>query len=338
MSANNVITVPAHILARQQARNNTGQKSSTMTAVINGDAFPYPKISTRASRYRLVEDGVETAIGINLDVIIVGANPNVSKVFYSKQFDGNLDVRPDCFSNDGITPDKSIAEPVSASCTTCPHNVLGSKINPSGAKSKMCADQRHLAVVPAADPTKPYALTIPVSAMKNLREYFKELQNFGLIPEEVVTELGFDETVSFPKVTFKQKGFVGEKAIPKVDAIVQSDDVKEVVRLMPPRPRNAALSGPANGAGSNVQHALGNQGTQPTANGGDQKQPVAAPAVDDAYEGESEVVTAPAGKKVKSQPAPVAAAEPEVVVMEESSGDPGVAALEAKLDNIFADD
>jgi len=333
MSANTVITVPAHILARQQARNNTGQKSSTMTAVINGDAFPYPKISTRASRYRLVEDGVETPIGINLDVIIVGANPNISKVYYSKPFDGNLDVRPDCFSNDGITPDKSITEPVSPSCTTCPYNVLGSKVNPSGAKSKMCADQRHLAVVPAADATKPYALTVPVSAMKNLREYFKELQNFGLIPEEVVTELGFDETVSFPKITFKQKGFVSEKAISKVEAIVQSEDVKEVVRLMPPRPRNAALSGPANGGAATALGVQNSATVHPS-----QNQPV-APVVDDAYEGESEVVMqAPAAKKVKSQPAPVAAAEPEVAIATAGSDDPAVASLEAKLDNIFADD
>ena len=123
---------------------------------------------------------------------------------------------------------------MSNGCANCPHNVLGSKITPSGQKSKLCADQRHLAVVPAADPNKVYQLTISVSAMKNLREYFKDLQNFGVEPQEVVTELGFDDKVSFPKVTFTRKGFAPEAAMAKLDAIVASDEVKEVVRLIPP--------------------------------------------------------------------------------------------------------
>ena len=296
----NVVTVPAHIMARQQARNNSGVKSA-ITAAIVGDGFSVPKISIRAGRYRLVEDGVETLVGINLDVIIVGANPNISKVYYSKQFSGDLDVRPDCFSNDGKTPEASVLEPVSANCAGCANNVLGSKINPSGAKSKLCSDQRHLAVVAAADPTKPYALTISVASMRGLREYFKDLQNYGLSPEEVITTLGFDETVSYPKVTFTQKGYVPEKALPHVDEIMQSDEVKEVIRLIPPRPKTPA--------GLAIQNAT----------------------VEDGYE---EEITKPApapAPAVLAKPKPVkaAAAEPEK---------DGIAKLESELDNLFGDD
>lgn len=302
----NVVTVPAHIMARQQARSNSGVKSA-ITAAIVGDGFSVPKISIRAGRYRLVEDGVETLVGINLDVIIVGANPNISKVYYSKAFSGDLDVRPDCFSNDGKVPDVSVLDPVSTNCAGCANNVLGSKINPSGAKSKMCGDQRHLAVVAAADPTKPYALTISVASMRGLREYFKDLQNYGLSPEEVITTLGFDETVSYPKVTFTQKGYVPEKALPHVDEIMQSDEVKEVIRLIPPKPKTPA--------GLAIQNA----------------------AVEDGYEEEiaaptkvpQHIVHAPAPVTAKPKPAKAAPVQAEKE---------GIEKLESELDNLFGDD
>jgi hypothetical protein len=228
------VAVPAHIAARIAARKSEGTTSSTMTAVVSGDGFPFPRVSIRAGRYRLVDEGVETVVGVSMDVVIVGVNPSVSKIFYGKPFDPSAtDMRPDCFSHDGLKPDSSVTTPVSTSCATCPNNVLGSKVTPTGAKSKLCADQRHLAVVPAGDPSKIYALTVPVSGMKALREYFKELQNYNMIVEEVVTELSFDESVSYPKITFKRKGFVGEKALPTIDKIVQGEEVKEVTRVIP---------------------------------------------------------------------------------------------------------
>jgi hypothetical protein len=125
---------------------------------------------------------------------------------------------------------------------------LGSKVTNSGAKTTLCSSQRHLAVIPAADPSgKIYSLTVPVSGMKALREYFKELNNYGLIPEEVVTEFGFDDEANFPKITFKRKGFVPQKAVAKVEAIASSDDVKVAVRSLPLSAYSGAaqLSAPA---------------------------------------------------------------------------------------------
>jgi len=304
-TTNQVTTVPAHIAARIAARKSGAMaQSATMAAVVSGDGFQFPKISIRAGRFRLVEDGVETPVGINLDVVIVGANPKVSKIFYAKPYDGSADgVRPDCFSHDGIKPDASVTAPIANGCANCPHNVLGSKITPSGAKSKLCGDQRHLAVVPAADPNKVYGLTISVAAMKNLREYFKELQNFGAVPEEVVTELGFDEQVSFPKVTFKRKGYAPASALDKLDAIANSDEVKEIVRVLPPSGSRAALAAPTPAAAAIAA-------------------PVAAPAVDDAYEEEAPAVVATVA---------AASAKPTVAPVKASSE------LEGKLDALFAE-
>lgn len=292
----NITTVPAHIAARIAARQQAGVKSTVASAIVGSDGISIPRISIRAGRYRLSEDGVETTVGVTLDTIIVGANPRVSKVFYAKAFDASAEnVRPDCWSNDGLKADASVDAPVHTSCADCPNNVLGSKILPSGAKSKMCADQRHLAVVAAADPSKVYSLTVPVSGMKALREYFKELGNYGIGPEEVITELGFDDQASFPKITFKQKGYVPEKAISRVDTLLTSDSVKVATRQLAPQAAGPAIAAPT------------------------PKAAIAPPAVDDAYEDEAPAPVA----------APVKAAKPVVAPVKASDE------LAAKLDSLF---
>lgn len=301
------MNVPAHIANRISARG--GQKSA-VTAALLKEGFAFPKISTRASRYRLVEDGTETVVGTTLDVVIVGSNPNVSKIWYSKPFDGSDGVRPDCFSHDGVNPDPSVEKPFHANCAGCPNNILGSKVTPNGAKSKICSDQRHLAVVPSADPTKVYGLTVTVSAMKGLREYVKELSNYGLIPEEVITELGFDDQASFPKITFKHKGFVPESAIKTIDTICSSDEVAQIIRKDTGAPKLAAP----------VQ-AQSLPAPTPTPEPAPAPTPAPAPAAKSS------------AKTKQEKPAPEKA-DPE----DESEGGDPVASMEAKLNALFSDD
>lgn len=308
--------VPAHIAARIAARQQGGVKSAVTAAVV-GDGPQIPRVSIKAGRYRLIEGGVETVVGITLDTIIIGANPRVSKVFYAKAYDSAAEnVRPDCFSNDGIKPDASVQAPVSSGCANCPNNVLGSKVLTSGAKSKLCADQRHLALVPAADPTKVYSMTVPVSGMKAMREYFKELDNYGIIPEEVVTQLGFDDSASYPKITFKQVGYVPEKHVGRIEELAKSDETKVATREMSP---SGAAALPAPAAAS--KPALTSAPSQAAPAPAPVAAPVAAPApaVDEAYEDQAPWTA----------PAPAAAERPVVSPVRPS------AELEKKLDDLF---
>lgn len=241
--------IPAHIAARINQRQ--GASSAALDAVITGTTFP--RVSIRASRYRLVDDAEEKVVGTEMDVVVVAVNPAVSKVWYDKAYTGDSDapVLPACFSNDGKTPDPSVKSPVSTSCVNCPKNVLGSRITPNGAQSKECNDVRHMAVLPAADPSKPYALTVPVSGMKALRQYFKGLAGYNLIPEEVITTLGFDDQASFPKITFKHKGYVNEKHIKSIEEMAQTPEVKVMTRqvavpvVQPTLPAPEAAPAPA---------------------------------------------------------------------------------------------
>ncbi len=300
MANTNVVQVPAHIAARIAARQASGEKTSIISSIIKGDGYSFPKISLKAAKFRLVEDGVETPVGHTLDVIIVGINPNVSKMYYDKQYDGSDNVRPACFSNDGRAPDASVEAPVHDNCATCPNNVLGSKILPSGAQSKVCADQRHLAVVPAADPNKAYSITVPVSGMKAMREYFKELQNWGLDAHEVITELSFDDKASYPKLVFARKAYPAEKVQGAIDALVQSDEVKVAIRVKAPSAAVAIAPPP-------TRKAI---------------QAPAAPVVEDGYE--EEPVVGQATKKATPKAAPVA--------------EDNLSAIESEIDGLFSDD
>jgi hypothetical protein len=87
----------------------------------------------------------------SLDVVLLKANPQLSKLYYSKAYAEGDDGAPDCSSANGITPDSGVPNPQSASCAGCPQNVWGSKITPQGTKTKACADMRRLAVVPERD-------------------------------------------------------------------------------------------------------------------------------------------------------------------------------------------
>jgi len=78
-----------------------------------------------------------------LDVIIVNASPAVGRIFYMKQWTPDSEpTAPDCFSNNGRTPDAKAANPQSDRCDTCSQNIKGS----GQGNSKACRFSRRLAV------------------------------------------------------------------------------------------------------------------------------------------------------------------------------------------------
>ena len=219
--------VPAHIAKRMG--------SSNLAANIGGgiDFGGLPRISIKGSTFRVIEGGAETPLETRkLNVIIVGANPGVSKVFYAGKFTGKKDEdggAPDCFSLDGVRPDIDAKDKQNDLCATCPNNQWGSKVTDEGQKGKLCADQKRLAVVAANAPDGTiYLLQVTPAALRNLNDYVKTLGRHGYPPETVVTELGFDSSASFPKLTFTMKGFIDEEALEAVDRIFDSEEVRKV--------------------------------------------------------------------------------------------------------------
>jgi len=221
------IALPAHIQQRM------GQASSLGAAVTGGisSGVSIPKISLKGSRFRIVEDGTEFVLpDTTLDVIIVGANPNITKAWYEKKWSpGDEPTAPDCMSSNGITPDSDAKSPQADRCAVCPKNVFGSAQADNGQKLKACSDMKRLAIVAANDPTGTiYLLSVTPAALKGLNQYHKELSAKGIPAEVVVTKLSFDTDASFPKLQFRFARFIDAETQEEVDKLFGSDSVREV--------------------------------------------------------------------------------------------------------------
>ena len=225
--------VPANIQIPAHLANRIGQPSALAQSISGGltGGSDFPRISIKGSRFRIIEGGAETVLdSTTLDVVIVGANPRLSKTFYAKQWTPDSEPSsPDCFSLDGIRPHMESTSPQNDVCAGCPQSAWGSKVTPLGQQIKACSDLKRLAVVAADDPSGPvYLLQVTPAALKGLNAYQKELSMRGIAAEIVRTRVSFDTDASFPKLKFGFGGFLDEATMVAVDDLFGSDKVKEI--------------------------------------------------------------------------------------------------------------
>jgi len=222
------IQVPAHLAGKVGAPSVLAQ-SLTGGLSTGGDGFP--RISIKGSRFRIVDGGDETVLdSTKIDVIIVGANPRLSKTWYEKAWTPDAEPSaPDCFSLTGVGPHTDSTNPQNDLCASCPQNAWGSKLTPQGQQIKACADQKRLAVVAADDADgSVYLLQVTPGALKGLNAYQKELSTRGIPPEIVKTTLSFDTDASYPKLAFGFGGFIDEAAQAAVDKLFGTEQVLKI--------------------------------------------------------------------------------------------------------------
>lgn len=94
------IQIPAHLASRVGVPSVLG--AALTGGLSSGQVFP--RISIKASRFRIKEGDTETVLdSTTLDVVIVGANPRLSKTWYAKSWDKDAEpAAPDCYSLDGV--------------------------------------------------------------------------------------------------------------------------------------------------------------------------------------------------------------------------------------------
>lgn len=227
--------IPAHLA---KFMTHTSGLSAAVGAGIGGGGPEYPRISIKGSRFRIVEDGQEVVLpDTTLNVVIVGANPHLSKTWYGKAWDKDDEpTGPECYSLDGIEPHPESPQPQADRCMTCKQNQWGSKITPSGQKIKACADKKRLAVVAANDPTGPiYLLEVTPAALKGLSQYQRELTMRGIMLEIVTTAVSFDTDASFPKLKFSFGGFNSEETQEAVTPLFGDSRVMEITGEAQPK-------------------------------------------------------------------------------------------------------
>lgn len=224
----NLAPMPAHL---------QGMKTTNQTQLVANDGGPaaVPRISIRASRFRIVDSGVETVVDkAELPVVIVGS-AGKSKVWYSEAYDPSAQAGPTCWSDDGNHPHPTVLDAPSKACATCPKNAWGSAASATSQHAKACADQRRIAVIPGDNPAGGvYQLTVPRSALKSFQTYCKELALRGVSVEQVVTNLYFDTAASYPKLMFRlnpENPWIGGEAVTIVENLLDGPDVKRALGI-----------------------------------------------------------------------------------------------------------
>lgn len=317
--------LPAHIARRAKGRSNNALTSH----VGNGG---YPVLSIKGKVFTLVKQDERKIITRELDgeqvpaaaleVVIVAANPNLSKVWYANGYEDGQNAKPDCFSNDGIKPDDSVDSPQSKKCMDCPKNAWNSGQN---GKGKACGDSRRVAIAAPDQINEPMLLRVPAGSLKPLAEYGKKLDNRGTSFDSVVTKLKFDMEEATPKLVFVPVGFLDEEQLNAVDQAATSDKVQQIIGIQKSA-EHEALPAPTTDDDDGFA-ALDKAAKAPAAEA--PAKPKAAKVVDD---DELEAAIAPAkAKKVETEDEPAPAKKTVVKVSDNLDSD--LDALLGELDD-----
>lgn len=223
--------VPAHIRAVFGGADN-----SDLSAGVSGG---FPILSIKGKVWHMRQSGVDTLITgpdgeprPSIEVVIIKANPAVSKLYYTGGYTEGSDERPTCASNDGIAPVSDALEPQAAKCAICPHNQWGSRITENGAKGKACADSRRLALSPSGELDNPMLLKVPAASLRDLQAYGDMLAKRGTPYQAIVTKIGFDHTVAHPKLTFKPMRWLEPGEVTLVAQTMKSSTIDQIMGPM----------------------------------------------------------------------------------------------------------
>lgn len=242
------ISLPAEMLAELNALNGADDLSSGVSA-------GFAAISIRGAKWRIVVGGEEHPMYIpgtndlapSIKVVLLRANPAVSKVYYEGQFVEGSDAKPTCYSNDGIRPAADAADPQSDLCATCVKNAWGSKISPSGSKIKACSDVRRVAILSENDIDNPAPslalLRVPAASLADLAAYGRALGKRNIPYAAVVTKLSFDPDAAYPKIVFSFDRVLTQEEMSVVAERMGEPVVEDILGLTPARGA-AALPAP----------------------------------------------------------------------------------------------
>jgi hypothetical protein len=213
----------------------------TTKALMGGNGASGKRISIRGGVFRMIVDGKEIAQNEDrsMNIVIVAANANVSRSFYAGDYEEGKNIAPDCWSNDGISPDAKVEEPQASKCASCPQNISGSAKQGGG---RACRFSQRLAVMLENDlQGDVYQLTLPSQSIFGAAEngkmpmqaYAKFLGGHGLPVTAVVTEMRFDTSSATPKLTFKAIRPLEETEMAQCQEKGRSPDAKAAISQTP---------------------------------------------------------------------------------------------------------
>jgi hypothetical protein len=219
-----------------------GSLDDDMAAGLSGSSPPY--ISIEGNKFTLVNGDEREAIGehtrelgVYIDVCLVQANPNISRIYYEKPYagSGGAFVPPDCWSDNGLAPSKNCGSPQSATCATCPHAVWGSSTSArTGRGVPRCASAKKVAVLVPGE-THPYLMRIPAGSHKNLRAFLdivgrQQLGQRRMSPADILTRISFDQTQGNVGILqFRPASFISQEMMAERNAVSKDPSIDQLI-------------------------------------------------------------------------------------------------------------
>lgn len=234
LGGSSMLAVPAYLADLPQ-----------LVAPISNSGDDRNRIGLKGREFHVFKGGVEEGVleTKHMDVIIVGAAPYISRLYYSAGYQEGVAAAPSCYSVDGNAPASDVKAPQASKCNTCPQNEKGSSLKGDAAgKSKACGFFRRIAVVLAGDPDytiyqldcKSQSLWgegLPQQNKFSFAEYGKKLNAHNIDPGKVITRVTFDPAIGVPVLQFQAVGYIDQEQATHIIDIVQSEQLQKTLEI-----------------------------------------------------------------------------------------------------------
>lgn len=221
--------LPAYIKNNGPVENVLGSTGGGVPTIsIKGKVFTINRGGEKTLITKPGSDG-EPAASLEVIILDVGPKGGYARTFYANGYVEGSVEKPDCSSDDGVSPVADSKDKQASKCAVCPQNAVGSGATQQNPKAKACKSSKLLAVAAAGQVNDPMLIKVPGASVVPLGEYGDFISKRGAMPHQVVTRIGFDYSVAYPALTFKALGFVPPETYAEVEAVRKGDLVGHII-------------------------------------------------------------------------------------------------------------
>jgi hypothetical protein len=232
------------------------QEDDTTSSLAGGEVGQR-KISIKGGVFRemLGNKEVRTSEERAIGVIIIKAAPSVHRTYFAGAYVEGQNASPTCWSSNNQTPDTSVPadQKQAGKCMDCPQNIKGSASQGDG---RACRFSQRIAVLIEGETSKRevYQVICPATSVFGdgekgklpLQAYGRHLKAHNTPVAGVITEMRFDTASPTPKLVFKPVRPITEDEYHDVEAMRNSTDAEEAVKLtVVSKPKDSAAPAPA---------------------------------------------------------------------------------------------
>ena len=196
------------------------------------------QISIKGGVWRMVVGGEEVAKNEDraMNFVVIASGKGVTRTFYADKYEEGKDIKPACWSAEGVVPNEEVTNPQSKSCATCPQNIEGS----GDGKARACRYSKRLAVALENDiGGNIYRLSVPAKSYFGraegekmpLQAFGKFLSGHGIPITGIVTEARFDTAEAVPVLKFRAVRPLTKEEWELGKAQSQTEDARQAIEL-----------------------------------------------------------------------------------------------------------